>query len=93
MAIVKSTSQFLPSTMTASDKNINVNRSPEFISKNTRSAGTFVDKQMPVFRFPSLMYGAALSTGSSASENKATDQLDQSQEVSADPRQLLQVWS
>lgn len=44
-------------------------------------------------RYPRLLYGAALSTGSGASDIKATDQLDQAQEVSADPRILLQTWS
>lgn len=48
---------------------------------------------IPVFRYPSLLYGSALSTGSNVSDVKATDQLEDAQVVSADPTQLLQVWS
>lgn len=93
MAIVKSSAVFLP--ITSNDVVIATNRVIGFDTKITK-AGQQTDAEgiaMPVFRFPALMYGSALSTGSGASDQKASDQLEDAQEVSADPHQLVQVWT
>lgn len=93
MAIIKSAAVYL--VPIPNDIPIGVNRVVAFNSKITK-VGQSTEAEglmMPVFRFPALLYGSALSTGSGASEQKASDQLEQAQEVSADPRQLLQVWA
>lgn len=93
MSIQKIASLTLVGSMKAQDKYLQLNRIVEFTGKLQPGGNLAEPTAMPVFRYPSLLYGSALSTGSSASEQKASDQLDQAQEVSADPRQLLQVWS
>jgi hypothetical protein len=93
VSIVKSSSVFLPTVPGQVYLPVNIvigfDSKISKASQNTDAQGLL----MPVFRFPALLYGSALSTGSGASDQKASDQLDQAQEVSADPKQLLQFWA
>lgn len=92
MAIQKLSSMVLANRMASLEQPLFVNRIIELEGNVTKKNSLPASIPMPVFRFPALLYGSALSTGSNASDQKASDQLDDAQTVTADPRLLLQMW-